>query len=186
VSTPTSESPQHALVRRARLMFLVEGIVLLLLGAAAIILPMTAALALTILLGWLFVFAGIVGLFGTFGTRGMPGFTWSFLSALVALVAGGVLIGWPVGGVRAIALVLAIFFILDGFSSIMFALEHRRQLTGRSNWILASGVVTLLLGVFILGDFPATAAVLGILVGLDMIVAGGGLVAIATSLRVPD
>lgn len=185
MASQASESPQQVLVRRARTLFLVEGIVLLLLGAAAIILPMTAALALTILIGWLLIFAGIVGLFGTFGTRGMPGFTWSFISAIVSLVAGGVLIGWPISGLVSITLVLTIFFIADGFFSIMFALEHRRELTGRWGWILASGVVTLLLAVLILAGLPNSAVVLGLLVGIDMMVAGSGLVAIATSLKVP-
>ena len=49
--------------------------------------------------------------------------------------------------------------------------------------MLASGVITLLLALFILAGLPATTAVLGFLVGIDMIFAGAALLAIRTSLK---
>ena len=54
--------------------YLVEGIVLIGLGAAAIVVPAVATLAVTIFLGWLFLISGIVGLFTTFWMRGGSGF----------------------------------------------------------------------------------------------------------------
>src|SRR5690242_3129166 len=62
-------------------LFLVEGIVLVVLGLAAIMLPVVATLALAIFLGWLFLISGIVGLITTFMMRNAPGFWWSLLSA---------------------------------------------------------------------------------------------------------
>ena len=54
--------------------YLVEGIVLIGLGTAAIVVPAVATLAVTIFLGWLFLISGIVGLFTTFWMRGGSGF----------------------------------------------------------------------------------------------------------------
>ena len=42
--------------------FLIEGILLVVFGLAAIIVPPAASLAVTILLGWLFLISGIAGL----------------------------------------------------------------------------------------------------------------------------
>ena len=63
--------------------YLIEGIILLLLGAAAIVVPPIAGIGITIFLGWLFLIGGVVGLVATFGSRQAPGFWWSLLSAVV-------------------------------------------------------------------------------------------------------
>jgi uncharacterized membrane protein HdeD (DUF308 family) len=72
-----------------------------------------------------------VGLFTTFWARHAPGFWWSLLSATLAIGAGLVLLAWPVGGAVSLTLVLIVFFLIEGIASIMYALEHRRQLSGR-------------------------------------------------------
>ena len=76
-------------------LYLGEGIVLILLGLAAIIFPFIAGIVATVFLGWLLFIAGIVGLVSTFRGRQAPGFGWSLLSALVALMAGTVLLWNP-------------------------------------------------------------------------------------------
>ena len=72
-------------------LFLAEGIALSVLGLAAIIVPPIAGLLATVFLGWLFVIAGIV-VIATLTARQAPGFGWSLPSALVAMIAGGVLV----------------------------------------------------------------------------------------------
>ena len=92
---------QGALVQSVRdhwVLFLVEGLVLVVLGLAAIVVPAIATLAVAIFVGWLFLIAGIVGLITTFMMRNAPGFWWSLLSALLSIAAGVVLVGWPVSG----------------------------------------------------------------------------------------
>src|SRR5215472_9594445 len=85
-------------IREHWVLFLIEGIVLMLLGAAAIILPVIATLAFTLLIGWLFLLSGAVGLVTTFWMRNAPGFWWSLVSAVVGIAAGIVLIRWPISG----------------------------------------------------------------------------------------
>ena len=171
-------------VRDHWVLFLVEGVVLLILGFLAIVIPPLATLAVTILLGWLFLISGIVGLFTTFWARHAPGFWWSLLSAALGIGAGLVLLAWPVGGAVSLTLVLIGFFLIEGVASIMYALEHRQQLSGRWGWMLASGIVDLILAAMIFAGLPGTAAwALGLLVGINMLFGGWALIAMALHAR---
>jgi uncharacterized membrane protein HdeD (DUF308 family) len=176
--------PLRDVGRRSGTFLIVEAIVLLLLGGVAIFMPLLAGIATTIFLGWLLLLAGFVGLISTFGTRGVPGFVWSLLSALLALGAGILLIIAPARGLFSVTLVLIAFFFADGLMSILFSLSHRAQLVGRWEWILASGVITVALAVIILLGLPASAAwALGIIIGVDMVMAGSSLLAVGSTLR---
>jgi uncharacterized membrane protein HdeD (DUF308 family) len=180
-STITASMQEHWVL------FLVEGIILVILGLAAIIVPPLATLAVAIFIGWLFLISGIVGLVTTFWMRHAPGFWWSLLSAVLGIVAGVVLIGSPVSGAISLTLVLIVFFIIEGVASIMFALEHRRELSGRWGWMLASGIVDLVLAAIIFAGLPLSAAwALGLLVGINLVFGGSALVAMALHARSPD
>ena len=168
-------------------LFLAEGVVLLVLGAAAIILP-PIALALALFLGWLLVVTGLVGLFTTLCMRRAPGFWASLGSALAAIVAGFLLIDWPVSVALSLSLVLVAFFAIEGIASIIFALEHKRAMSGWWSTMLASGIVDLALSGIILADFPGIAPgaagwVIGLLVGISMVFGGVSLVAMALDAR---
>jgi uncharacterized membrane protein HdeD (DUF308 family) len=174
----------RAALRRHWIMFLVEGIILLVLGAAAIVVPAVATLAVAIFLGWLLLVSGIVGLIGTLRMRAAPAFVWSLVSAVIAIVAGGILIVFPVGGVLSLTLVMIVFFVIEGVASIMFALDHRRQVSGRWGWMLASGAVDLALAVIIAVGFPGTAQwALGLLLGINMVFGGAALISMALAAR---
>src|SRR5260370_42322413 len=94
-------------------LFLTEGIILVVLGLLAIIIPPLATIAVTIFLGWLFLISGIVGLVTTFWARHAPGFWWSLLSAVLAIAAGIVLLGWPVRGALSLTLLLIVFSMIE-------------------------------------------------------------------------
>jgi uncharacterized membrane protein HdeD (DUF308 family) len=165
-------------------LFLVEGIILVILGLAAIVIPPIATLAVEILLGWLFLISGAVGLITTFWMRHAPGFWWSLVSAILGIAAGIVLLLWPLSGVLSLTLVLIVFFGIEGVASIMFALEHKRELSGRWGWLLASGIVDLILAAIILAGLPGTAAwAIGLLVGINMVFGGSALIAMALHAR---
>jgi uncharacterized membrane protein HdeD (DUF308 family) len=165
-------------------LFLIEGIVLVILGLAAVMLPLIATLATAILVGWVFLLSGIIGLAATFRMRHAPGFWWSLLSGIIGIVAGIVLLRWPLSGALSLTLVLTIFLVLEGVVSIMFALEHKRELSGRWGMMLLSGLVDLLLAGIIFAGLPGTAAwAIGLLVGINMIFGGSALIAMALHAR---
>jgi uncharacterized membrane protein HdeD (DUF308 family) len=167
--------------------FLIEGIVLVVLGLAAILVPALASLAVTIFLGWLFLVSGMVGLAMTFWARQMPGFWWSLLSALLALGAGIVLLARPVQGTLTLTIVVGAYFLAEGVFTIMYALAHRRELSERWGWLLASGAVDLILAGIIIAGLPGSALwAIGLLVGFDMAFGGISLIGMALSARDAD
>lgn len=168
-------------------LYLVEGIILSLLGVAAIAIPPIGTLAVEILFGWLFLIGGVVGLITTFWMRQAPGFWWSLLSAILGVAAGIVLLLWPLSGVLSLTLVLIVFFIIEGIASIMYAFEHKTALPGRWGWMLVSGIIDLFLAAVIFAGLPGTATwALGLLVGIYMVFGGTALIAMALHARKAD
>lgn len=165
-------------------LFLFEGIVLVVLGLAAVVIPPLAGIATTIFLGWLLLIAGFVGLLSTFKARSAPGYWWSLLSALVAIVAGGILLWYPLQGLITLTYVLIGYLLADGLLTIVLAISHRRELSGRWEWMLANGVVDFILAGIIFAALPgAFAWALGLIVGIDLIFGGTALIAMALSAR---
>ena len=180
----TIQAAIKSTIREHFTLFLIEGIVLIVLGALAILLPPIATIAVTIILGWIFLVSGIMGLVATFGARGAPGFWWALVSAVLAIAAGLVLLVQPASGALSLTLVMIAFFIVEGVATIMYALEHRRELSGRWEWMLASGIIDLTLAAIILTGFPGTAAwALGLLLGVNLLFGGTALVAMALQAR---
>jgi uncharacterized membrane protein HdeD (DUF308 family) len=190
INQPDFERLQRAVIGTVRehwVLFLVEGIVLVLLGLLAIMVPLVASLAVAIVVGWLFLFSGVIGLITTLWMRQLPGFWWSLISAVIAIGAGVVLLGRPASGVLTLTLVLIVFFLIEGIASIMFALEHRKQLSGRSGWMLISGVVDLILAAIILMGLPGTAEwAIGLIVGINMLFGGTSMIAMALHARASE
>jgi uncharacterized membrane protein HdeD (DUF308 family) len=190
MNTPNVDQIQTAMaisLREHWWLFLVEGIVLVILGLAAIVIPPIATFAVELLFGWLFLISGIAGAITTFMMRQAPGFWWSLVSAIVAVAAGVMLLLWPLTGILTLTLLLITFFIIEGVVSIMFALEHKRELSGRWGWMLASGIIDLILAAVILAGLPGTAAwALGLLVGINLVFGGTALIGMALHAREVD
>lgn len=171
-------------VRDHWVLFLVEGLILVALGLLAVVIPPLATVAVTIFLGWLFLVSGIVGLVTTLWARHAPGFWWSLLSALLGIIVGGVLVGSPLQGALSLTYALIVFFVIEGVATVAFALEHKRQLSGRWEWMIASGVVDLVLAAVVIAGLPGTAAwAIGLLVGINMVFGGSALIAMAIHAR---
>jgi uncharacterized membrane protein HdeD (DUF308 family) len=164
--------------------FLFEGILLAILGIAALILPPYAGLAITIFLGWMFLISGIGGLVITFWARNMPGFWWSLISAALAVLAGMILLARPVQGVLTLTIVLGAYFLAEGVATIMYALEHRRELSERWSWMLFAGILDILIAAMIIAGLPGSAEwAIGLLVGINLFFGGASLIGVALAAR---
>jgi uncharacterized membrane protein HdeD (DUF308 family) len=165
-------------------LYLTEGIVLIVLGALAILVPPLATLAFTIFFGWLILISGVFGLITTFWMRAAPGFGWSLVSAILGIVAGIVLVARPASGALSLTLVLIVFCLVEGVASIMFAIAHRREQSASWSWMLVSGIIDIVLSAMILAGLPSTAAwAIGLLVGINLIFGGVSLSAMALRAR---
>jgi uncharacterized membrane protein HdeD (DUF308 family) len=106
------------------------------------------------------------------------------VSAILGIAAGVVLLRYPLSGMFSLTLILTVFFVIEGVASILYALEHKRELTGRWGWMLVSGIVDLILASIIFLGLPGTAAwAIGLLVGINMVFGGSALIAMALGAR---
>jgi uncharacterized membrane protein HdeD (DUF308 family) len=165
-------------------LFLIEGIVLVVLGSAAILVPPIASLAVALFLGWVFLVGGIVGIWASIAGRAAPGFWWSLISAIVTVAAGCFLVFWPIGGTISLTFVLTAFLIIDGVLMILFGLDHRSALSHRWGYFVANGILDLLLAAIIVLALPGSAIwALGLIVGVDLVFGGYSLIAMALTAR---
>jgi uncharacterized membrane protein HdeD (DUF308 family) len=178
------QSDMSAAVHEHWKAFLIEGILLVILGLAAMILPPLASLAVTIFLGWMFLISGVAGLALTFWARQMPGFWWSLISAVLAIGAGIILLVKPVQGTLTLTIVVGAYFLAEGVATIMYALEHRRELSARWSWLLVAGMIDILIAFMIIGGLPGSAEwAIGLLVGINLVLGGASLVGMALAAR---
>jgi uncharacterized membrane protein HdeD (DUF308 family) len=181
---PRLQSEMSAAVRQHWKAFLFEGILLAILGLAAIIAPMIASLAFTIFFGWMFLISGAAGLAATFWAREMPGFWWSLASAALAVGAGIILLARPAQGVLTLTIVIGAYFLAEGVATIMYALEHRRELSERWSWMLLAGVLDILIAAMIIVGLPGSAEwAIGLLVGINLLFGGASLIGMALAAR---
>ena len=191
-------APVTKLIRDHWMVFVLEGVALISLGVVAIVVPSISSSEVTVVLGWVFLVSGAIGLATTYWARQAPGFWWSLVSALLAILVGVVLIvnksqnlygglmGWPFENVGQLRLILVLFFLVEGGASIMFAIEHRREFSGRWAWMAGSGVIDIFLASILIFDLPGSSAwTLGLLVGINMIFGGVALLAMGLHARSP-
>jgi uncharacterized membrane protein HdeD (DUF308 family) len=158
-------------VRKAGGWVIVWGVLLIVAGVLAILEPPIAALAAELLLGWLFVFAGIVQIVYAFHQRGEEGFGLKFLSGLLALVLGIFLLLRPIAGIASIALLIGAFMFASGVSSVMLAFKLKPK--AGWGWVLFDGILSIVIALLIAMGWPQSSiGFVGILVGIVMIYGG--------------
>lgn len=160
----------------------ITGIVLLVLGTLAILLPLAAALAVDLLLGWLLLVGGVALGLQAFRTAHGTRFWWQFGMAVLNALTGLLLLINPMQGVLTLTVVLSVFFLLEGGFKVMLALSMR---AGNGwGWLLFSGLVAVLLGVLILTGLPGSATwALGLMVGINLLFTGLALLSMAKVLH---
>ena len=146
------------------------GILLILVGMAAISSPVVATLATVEIFGVFLLIAAVVEFASAIWAIGWGGFFPHLLCGLLSLFLGVLLVDRPGLGAAGYTLVLAVFFVAAGVLRVGHALSRRFSGWG---WTLLSGAVTLLLGVLIWRDFPESALwVIGTFVGIDLVFNG--------------
>ena len=158
-------------VKQASGWSIVWGILLVIFGALAIGSPFVAAVALSVFIAWLIVFAGIVHLVLAFHAHRAASRIWKLLVALAYIGIGLYLLWHPLAGTVALTLLLAIMLLVEGVLDIILYFQMR-PLHG-SAWVLFDGIVTLLLAGLIYVHWPSSSIwAIGTLVGVSMMFSG--------------
>lgn len=161
-------------------LFLIEGVILMLLGIAAVVIPQFFSVVTVLFLGWIIVLAGAIHVGRALFFSEMPGFgLWLVLGAL-QIIVGYLLIADPIAGVMTLTMMMTVFFALEGVIKIYWAFMLRPL--PQWNFVLFSGVTALLFAVVILVFWSETAHwLLGLFVGINMIILGWSIVKMSLS-----
>jgi uncharacterized membrane protein HdeD (DUF308 family) len=158
------------------------GVLLILLGIAAIAFPYFSTLAAETWIAWILLFSGISKLVYTFQTRQEGGFVWQLLLSLLYIGTAVLLLVYPLQGVLTLTLALGAFLLTEGVFEIVFAFQRRSD----PNWVwsLANGITTLVLGGLIWFEWPFNGPfAIGLLVGISIIFTGASRILLAIAAR---
>lgn len=164
-------------------LFLMLGIALMILGVVAIVLPLTAAVAINALLGILLLVGGVLEVVYTFKRHQSAGrVVLGLIVAALYVIAGLILLAHPFAAILSLTLFLAAFFVVAGVFKIIGSIEMRG--TAFWGWNLVGGILSFILGVLIWAHWPSSAIwAIGLLVGIDLLYMGWAAIAIALALH---
>jgi uncharacterized membrane protein HdeD (DUF308 family) len=159
------------------------GVLSIVLGCAAIVWPLLAGVTAALLVGWIFVISGVLrGVNAVSCRRCRHGSTHRLVGALIRLMAGALILFFPRAGLITLTLLLVVFFVFDAVYK--FSLSRAVRVFGNSGWLAFSAAVSLVLALVILLDLPGSAAwALGLIIGIDLLLAGWSNVMLGLGLR---
>jgi uncharacterized membrane protein HdeD (DUF308 family) len=168
-------------LRGSGIWFLILGVILFVVGIAAVSYSFAAGIATALFFGGFLVVGGIFHIAGSFFTRCWGGFFLSLLAGVLELALGVIFLEHPIDALIVYTLLLAVVFFIEGLFWILAALAGRFHHWG---WMLLSGIITLLLGVLIWRQWPYSGLwVVGTFIGVNMICNGATYVALGLRLR---
>jgi len=169
-------------VRRYSLLYLVQGILMVVTGVLALIYPWIASIAIVRLLGWFLIISGIFQGIGVIGARQVPYFWLELLSAVLAIVIGVLLLRHTDAGLLFFSVLLIVYFMVEGIVKIIFALTIRPFPDW--GWVLASGLIGIVLAAYLWANLSTISDwVLGLLLGILLVVEGAALTSMAWRVR---
>ena len=162
-------------VRRGSLLYLIQGILLVIAGILALVYPLITNVALAVFLGWMLLLSGIVQAVTLIGGGKTPDFWLQLISAALSVIVGFLFLRNPAVAVGTLVMLMSVFFMIEGISKTVFSLTIRPF--PNWGWVLASGILGILIAVWLLANPGMSLLFLGILIGVQLIAEG---IAIAT------
>lgn len=157
------------------------GIFLTLLGLALLMNPTAGSVAVTVWTGWLLMIGGVTIAIVSIANRKTGGMWLGIILGLIMAIAGGLLAFNALQGTIALTMLMAIWFVVDGTLGSIGSLIHRGPAWG---WQFASGLLSLVVGIMLINNFPSTALwVLGVFGGIVLFMRGFVLMVLAFEVR---
>ena len=163
-------------------MSLILGILAVVAGVCAISSPAVAGALATKFVGAFLLGSGILEIIGALRSGGWRAGALGFISGILSLLAGGVILSHTLMTLTILTLVLAIYFLIDGIGKIALAFKVKPE----PAWgmVLFSGIITLLLGLMIWRNWPLSGVwAIGTLIGVNMLMSGMNMILLGTTLR---
>jgi len=161
--------------------FLAFGLALVVLGVAAIVRAVSATIISMLFFGWLLLLACGIEIAQAVLVGHWAGFFQHLVAAILFGVVGVIIITRPLISAEVMTVFIATFLLIGGLFQLISALAVHASGWG---WHVADGLITAILGVLVLAQWPASGLwVIGLFVGIDLIFYGGAWIAIALGLR---
>ena len=159
---------------------LIAGVLLTILGIIGLIAPGLMSITTAVLVGWMLIFGGAFWSYQTWQSGHHSVLDW--LKPILLTLTGGLVLFYPLSGVAAIGLLLAIYLLFDTIGSFVLAKDiHPDKGWG---WMTFNGAVSLLLAMFFLVGWPATSLFLvGVYVAISLFFDGWVLIVIGWATR---
>lgn len=165
-------------LRRTWKALMAVGVIAILIGCVAILVPAVASVGTAIFIGWILLIAGAFLVAAAFTAHSIGTVVLRLAWALLTVIVGLWLIVEPHNGTLTLTIVLGIYFLFMGLTRIAVAFAARGQ--EGAGLVGLSGVAGLLIGILVLAKLPSSADwAIGLLVGIDLIFAGWTLVSVA-------
>jgi uncharacterized membrane protein HdeD (DUF308 family) len=172
---------EREMLRRGWGTFVAMGVLFALLGVAGLAYAGLATLVTVILVGWFFATAGFAGVLHAVFRKGWCGFVPDLLAGLVTGIAGVFIILHPDKGASVLTAVIGAMFLVGGIFRLGAGVAMRNPYTG---WFIFHGIISLLLGLMILVEWPYTAVwVIGTLVSIDLLLDGLRLISFGLAVK---
>ncbi len=161
--------------------FLAFGVVLLLLGIAAIVRSFAATVASMVFFGWLLVFGSIIEFLEAFMVGNWAGFFMHLLVAILFGITGVLMVAKPLISAEAVTLLMSVFFLIGGLYQLISAMWMHQPGWG---WHALNGIIASILGVLLLAQWPISGLwVIGLFIGIDLVFYGWAWIALALNLH---
>jgi uncharacterized membrane protein HdeD (DUF308 family) len=175
-------SAMRDVIKRHSLWYLLQGGLMILTGIVALLFPVFSSVAVVVMLGWLLIFSGAFQAISLIGATNVPHFWLQLVSVALSVVIGILFLRDPGQGLLPLTMLLIVFFMVGGIAKVIFALTIRPF--PNWGWVLASGIVGVLLAMYLWSSLPITAVwLLGVLVGIQLISEGAALGYMAWQVR---
>jgi uncharacterized membrane protein HdeD (DUF308 family) len=166
-------------------LFLIEGILFILLGVSAVVIPQFFSVVIVIFLGWIIVLAGAIQVSRALFLRDMPGFGLWVCLGIMQVVVGYLLIADPIAGVFTLTMMMTLFFVFEGITKMYWAYKLRPL--PHWDYVFFSGATALVFALIVLMFWSESVHwLLGLLVGINMIVMGWSMVKMSLRHKVSD
>ena len=162
-------------VRRGSLLYLIQGILLVIAGIVALVYPLITNVALAVFLGWMLLLSGIIQAVTLIGGGKTPDFWLQLISAALSVLVGFLFLRNHAVAVGTLIMLMSVFFMIEGISKTVFSLTIRPF--PNWGWVLVSGILGILIAMWLLANPGMSLLLLGILIGIQLISEG---IAIAT------
>jgi uncharacterized membrane protein HdeD (DUF308 family) len=182
-NTATVQGAFSAEVQKHWGWLLALGIISIVLGTLGFYMTFALTLASVLFFGVLILAAGLFQLVHAFTCKGWKSVLWHVLIALLYIAAGVDIIMDPARASVVLTLVLAGILIAVGLVRIIMAFQLRPAAAGWF-WVALSGLVSIVLGGMILGQWPESGMwVIGLFVAIELIFNGWSYLFIALDAR---